>query len=130
MAKEDFMPVAEQHNVIANGTAVKGDINTNGDIRVDGGIEGTINSKGKVIIGEKGLVKGQVFAANIDIMGTVTGDMIATSTMTLKSTAKVTGNIQTVTIVIEQNAILNGNCKMGKLEPQCASTPATDKEKK
>lgn len=124
MAKEEFMPVAEQHNVIANGTTVKGDITTNGDIRVDGSIEGTINSKGKVIIGEKGIVKGKIFAANIDIMGSVTGDMVATNTITLKSTAKVTGNIQTVTIVIEQNAVLNGNCKMGKFEPQAAPAPA------
>ncbi|MCQ2336774.1 MAG: polymer-forming cytoskeletal protein [Paludibacteraceae bacterium] len=130
MAKEEFIPTAEQHNVIANGTTVKGDITTNGDIRVDGGIEGTINSKGRVIIGEKGLVKGKIVAANIDIMGSVTGDMVATGTMTLKSTAKVIGNIQTVTIVIEQNAILNGNCKMGKFEPQAAPAPATDNAKK
>ncbi len=129
MGKDDFMPVSAQQNVIANGTLVKGDITSNGDIQIDGNLEGTVVSKSKVIVGEKGVIKGTINAANVEIMGTVTGDITASNTMSLKSTAKVNGNLKTVTIVIEQNAVLNGNCKMGKDEPQAApaapATPAT-----
>ncbi|MCQ2369841.1 MAG: polymer-forming cytoskeletal protein [Paludibacteraceae bacterium] len=124
MGKDEEILSSSQLNVIANGTIIKGDITTNGDIKIDGNLEGTIITKSKVIVGEKGVLKGTINASNIEIMGTVTGDMTAANAMTLKSTANVTGNIRTVTIVIEQNAQFNGNCKMGKEEPQAAPAPA------
>lgn len=124
MGKDEEILSSSQLNVIANGTTIKGDITTNGDIKIDGNLEGTIITKSKVIVGEKGVLKGTINASNIEIMGTVTGDMTATNAIILKSTAKITGNIRTNTIVIEQNAQFNGNCKMGKEEPQAAPAPA------
>ena len=50
MGKDDFMPVSAQQNVIANGTLVKGDITSNGDIQIDGSLEGTVVSKSKVLL--------------------------------------------------------------------------------
>jgi cytoskeletal protein CcmA (bactofilin family) len=56
-----------EHNVIVAGTIIKGDITTDGDFRIDGKIEGTIASKGRIIVGNSGNITGTVKAENIDV---------------------------------------------------------------
>lgn len=129
MAQDQNLNTA--HNLIASGTIIKGEINSAVDIRVDGSIEGTIFSKGKVVIGEKGVVNGEIKASNIDIMGNVKGNISSASTLSLKSSGVITGDINTQTLIIEQGAVFNGNCKMGK-EPEVApaAAPAAKEQKK
>lgn len=119
---QDQNPITA-HNLIASGTIIKGEINSNADIRIDGSIEGTIFSKGRVVLGEKGTVKGEIKAANVDIMGSLTGNIFTSNTISLKSTGKINGDINTQTLIIEEGAQFNGNCKMGK-EPEIAPAPA------
>ncbi len=118
MAKIEEVSTGLSHNVIAQGTYVKGEITTNNDIRIDGSIEGIINSKGKVVVGDKGIISGEIKAANVDIMGNIIGNINATDTLSLKSTGKIKGNIITSTLIIEQGAIFNGGCKMGGQEKE------------
>jgi cytoskeletal protein CcmA (bactofilin family) len=106
-----------EHNVIAAGTIIKGDITTDGDFRIDGKIEGTIQSKGRIIVGNSGSILGTVKAENIDVMGYIEGTIVTNDTLTLKSTAKVKGDIQTSILDIEQRAEFNGTCTMGKETP-------------
>lgn len=113
MAKTENQYSSSTHNLIATGTTIKGEINTTCDIRIDGTIEGIVTSKGKVVIGDNGLVNGEIKAANVDIMGAVKGEINATDTLSLKSSGKIDGNIKTTTLIIEQGAQFNGNCKMG-----------------
>lgn len=113
-----------EHNVIAAGTIIKGDITTDGDFRIDGKIEGTIASKGRVIVGNSGCITGTIKAENIDVMGRIEGTIIATDTLTLKSTAKVKGDINTCILDIEQRAEFNGTCTMGKEATAPAAAPA------
>lgn len=103
-----------EHNVIAAGTIIKGDITTDGDFRIDGKIEGTIASKGRIIVGNSGNITGTVKAENIDVMGYIEGTIIVNDTLSLKSTAKVKGDIRTSILDIEQRAEFNGTCSMGK----------------
>lgn len=106
-----------EHNVIAAGTIIKGDIITDGDFRIDGKIEGTIQSKGRIIVGNSGSILGTVKAENIDVMGYIEGTIVTNDTLTLKSTAKVKGDIKTSILDIEQRAEFNGTCTMGKETP-------------
>lgn len=103
-----------EHNVIAAGTIIKGDITTDGDFRIDGKVEGTIASKGRVIVGNSGSIVGTIKAENIDVMGYIEGTIITHDTLSLKSSAKVKGDIQTSILDIEQRAEFNGTCSMGK----------------
>lgn len=121
MAQEQNLNTA--HNLIASGTIIKGEINSAVDIRVDGSIEGIVFSKGKVVVGEKGVVNGEIKASNIDIMGSVKGNINAVNTLSLKASGNITGDITTQTLIIEQGAVFNGNCKMGKEQEPVIAQP-------
>lgn len=118
---------AAEHNVIAAGTVIKGDITTDGDFRIDGKIEGTITSKGRIIVGNSGSIVGTVKASNIDVMGYIEGTIVVSEILSLKSTAKIKGDINTSILDIEQHAEFNGTCTMGKETP---AQPTSKDQKK
>lgn len=109
MAK-DVMEV--EHNTLSFGTKVTGDIVAEGDFRLDGTVEGTIICKGKVVIGTKGVMLGTLTCANAEIMGQVKGTMHISDTLSLKSTARVEGELDTKTLSIEPQAVFSGTCDM------------------
>lgn len=112
-------------NIIAKGTQVQGSINTNGDCRIDGIVKGNIMSKAKVIIGQSGVVEGNVVCANIEIEGNVKAETLSVSELIfLKSTANLIGNITAGKIAIEPGAEFSGNCKMNNIKSAPASAPA------
>lgn len=100
-------------NIIAGGTQVQGNIVTTGDCRIDGVVKGNIISKSKVIIGQKGMVEGNITCQNIDIEGILSSESLNVSELvTLKATANVKGNILTNKIAIEPGAEFSGTCRM------------------
>jgi cytoskeletal protein CcmA (bactofilin family) len=99
-------------NLIANGTTLKGDIQTESDFRIDGILNGTINSKGKVIVGESGKVEGEIHCKNADISGRVNGNIESGELLSLKASAKVTGEVITSKLSIEEGAEFSANCRM------------------
>jgi cytoskeletal protein CcmA (bactofilin family) len=100
------------HNILAVGTSVKGDITTEVDFRLDGKIEGNILCNGKIVIGPKGHIVGNIISVNAEIMGHVEGSMKISGKLTFKATAVVKGDIQTQTLEVEPNAVFNGTCVM------------------
>jgi len=102
-------------NLIGAGTGIEGEVNSNGDIRVDGSITGGVHSKAKVVIGNTGLVEGNVTCQNADVSGTVKGNLTVTETLFLKSTAKINGDIYTAKLIVEVGASFTGSCNMGPL---------------
>ncbi len=100
-------------NIIGEGTEIKGDINSNGDIRIDGKIHGKIFSKAKVVIGTTGEVNGDITCCNADISGKIDGEIKVQELLFLKSTSCIEGQITTEKLVIESGAEFNGECKMG-----------------
>ena len=100
------------HNTLAEGTVLKGGIQAEEDFRIDGIVEGTINCNGKIVVGEKGNVKGEVNCVNAELMGKLQGTIRTSGTLVLKSTAVYIGDAYIKTIEIEPGAIFNGTCTM------------------
>jgi cytoskeletal protein CcmA (bactofilin family) len=98
---------------VGNGTVLTGETTFKAMLRVDGQLSGQISSdSGTLIVGTQGKVEANIEVAVAMIHGTVNGDIIASQRLELGRAAKVTGNIQTPTLVIEQGAIFEGSCRM------------------
>ena len=103
-------------NLISNGTEITGDVKSNGDIRIDGLLTGNLNTKGKVVIGSTGKVKGEVLCKNSEVSGMVEGKISVGQLLTLKTSSKIVGDIITFKLSIEPGAKFTGNCKMSESE--------------
>ncbi len=103
-------------NLISNGTEITGDVKSNGDIRIDGLLTGNLNTKGKVVIGPTGKVKGEVICKNSEVSGIVEGKINVGQLLTLKNSSKIVGDIITFKLSIEPGARFTGNCKMSESE--------------
>ena len=125
MSKEQQINSGMAHNMLSAGTKIVGTITTNSDIRIDCEIEGDIVSKGKVVVGTLGVIKGTVDCLNAEVMGNITGQIKVKELLSVKATAKITGDIITKILAIEQKALFNGTCKMG--ETADAQQPAVKK---
>lgn len=107
-------PVVNANSVsrISEGTVVKGEITSPGDIRIDGEFEGRIVAKGRVVIGESARIKGDIVCANIDLFGKLSGDVFVKDTLALKAGCSVEGNLNVSKLYVELGSSFNGNCKM------------------
>lgn len=99
-------------STIAAGTTINGDIESDSDMRIDGNIIGNVFCKAKIVLGESGIIQGDVTAVNADLFGTVNGNVLVKDLVCLKSKSTVNGNIGTKRLQIEPNATFNGQCKM------------------
>ena len=109
-AKQIITPGA--HNTLAEGTVLKGEIKAEEDFRIDGVVEGIINCSGKIVIGPKGSVNGQVNCAHAELLGKLQGTIRTSGVLILKSTGVYLGDAYTKTMEIEPGAIFNGSCTM------------------
>ncbi len=100
-------------NLIGNGTSITGDINSNGDLRIDGALKGNLTISGKLVVGPSGNIEGNVTCQNADISGEIHGKVTVSELLSLKSSAKLLGDIITGKISIEPNATFTGTCNMG-----------------
>lgn len=111
MGKE-IETLRDQINIIGKGTTIKGDIDCNGDMRIDGKVTGNIQISGKIVIGPSGDIKGQINCKNSEIEGKVEGKIFVNELLVLKNTASILGDIATSKLAIEPGAMFTGNCKM------------------
>jgi cytoskeletal protein CcmA (bactofilin family) len=100
---------------VGSGTVITGESTFKSMLRVDGRYSGRINSTGgTLIVGSGGQVDANIEVAVAQIHGVVTGDIVASDRVELGRAAKLTGNIQTPSLVIEQGAVFEGSCKMSQ----------------
>jgi cytoskeletal protein CcmA (bactofilin family) len=99
-------------SMIGAGTVLKGDITSNGDLRIDGTLKGNIIGSAKVIIGANGVVEGDISGQQADIMGKVTGSIRVKDLLQLKNGSVVNGNISAGKLQVEPSATFNGQCHM------------------
>lgn len=105
--------LSNSSNNIGKGTYLEGNIETYGNIRIEGKVKGNIKSKSKVALGPSSQVEGNIIAQNADLEGEVNGRIEVTDLLVLKSTAVINGDILTGKMVVETGAVFNGTCKMG-----------------
>jgi cytoskeletal protein CcmA (bactofilin family) len=110
---------------VGNGTTLTGEASFKGMLRVDGGLSGRVSSAdGTLIVSTNGRVDANVEVAVAQIFGTVNGDITATKRIEMGRVAKVTGNIQTPALVIENGALFEGSCRMMQIKEDAEKTSA------
>ncbi len=114
-------------NLVGTGTTIKGEINSKGDIRVDGKVIGEVRSKGKIVVGDTGIIEGDIFCLNADFSGKINGKADVTELLSLKASAVFLGDIITNKLSIEPGARFTGTCSM---EKDAAVQQPPDKEEK
>ncbi|MBQ7192705.1 MAG: polymer-forming cytoskeletal protein [Paludibacteraceae bacterium] len=102
------------YNALTAGSKIIGTVIADSDIRIDGQVEGEVQSTGKVVIGEKGMVKGTITCQNAEIMGALDGKIAVSQTLALRATSRLTAEVKTQTLIVEPNAVFNGTCSMSK----------------
>lgn len=116
-------------NLISNGTEITGDVKSNGDIRIDGALTGNLSTKGKVVIGPTGKVKGEVLCRNSEVSGQVEGKISVSQLLNLKASSKIFGDIVTSKLAIEPGARFTGTCAMSESETNGGSSNTKGSEK-
>jgi len=112
MSKNEQEALSQNINRISQGTEIIGSINALGDVRIDGILEGNLTSKGRVVIGEAGRIKGDLICKNVDIWGYLAGKIMASESTNFKAMAVVVGDITSSKLYIEAGAKFNGSCTM------------------
>jgi len=104
-------------NIISEGTHIKGDVIASGDIRIDGTLTGNIEAKGKLVIGPKGKVEGEINCNNIELSGLIKGKVIVQELLNMKSSAQIFGDIIVGKLSVEPGSVFTGNCSMSGNKP-------------
>jgi len=113
MAKYNNEPeVVASINIVGAGTVITGNVNCNGDIRIDGVLNGNLIAKGKVVIGEPGKIVGEVVCKSADVLGLFEGKLFVSDLLSLKATSTVKGEVIAGKLAIEPNCKFTGNCRM------------------
>lgn len=95
-------------NHLAAGTEVKGDIVTQGDIRIDGKVNGSIISKGKLVVGNTGEIEGEINCVTGNVSGTIRGVVHVSEMLKVQATGKLSGEITYGKLSVEPGAELEG----------------------
>ncbi|WGH74732.1 polymer-forming cytoskeletal protein [Tenacibaculum tangerinum] len=109
--KTNESKVAER-NIIGKNTKIIGEIISDGDFRIDGTLDGTIQTKGRVVVGSSGFIKGKVECANADVEGKFSGELFVSNTLTVKSSANINGDVVIGKLSVEPGASFNATCTM------------------
>ncbi len=99
-------------NRIVEGTAIKGDIVSHADFRLDGELTGNFNSNGKLVIGPAGMVKGDIICKNADIEGRFNGKIQVAEILNIKSKASIHGEVVCGKLSVEPGAEFSASCVM------------------
>jgi cytoskeletal protein CcmA (bactofilin family) len=99
-------------NIISNGTKIVGDLISEGDLRIDGTIEGNLKTPGKVVVGKSGVVKGTLNGTDAHFEGKFSGKLSLSGTLTLKSSAHIEGEVVIGKLEVEPGATFNVTCVM------------------
>ncbi|MCF8328898.1 MAG: polymer-forming cytoskeletal protein [Crocinitomicaceae bacterium] len=115
-----------EFNKILSGTEFTGDIVSDSNIQIEGDIIGNVSCSGKVLIGSSGKLKGNLVCVNAEIDGTVHGELTVENLLTMHSTARIKGDIQSTKLTIEEGAYFEGACVMKS--PMTTTTFTADLE--
>ena len=117
-------------NMIGTGTVITGDIQSEGDIRVDGTLKGSVKTSGKVVLGKDGVIEGDVVCKDADVSGIIKAKISVAQLLCLKSTAKLNGDIITNKLSVEPGASFTGSCSMGAVIKEIKNAEKQEQKEK
>lgn len=112
--KKDKMTTNDtsQQNIIAQGTTLIGDITSKGAFRIDGIVQGTLKTTGKIVLGKTGVINGTLEGENADFEGKFSGKLKLSGTLSLKASAHIEGEVEVGKLSVEPGATFNAVCSM------------------
>lgn len=103
---------ADARAYLDRGSKLSGKVSFEGPARIDGEVDGEINAKDALTIGETAVVTAQIRAASVTVAGKVSGDIVATQRIEIRPSAKVNGNLTAPVLVVQEGALFEGHCSM------------------
>ena len=110
--KQEETGQARAQSLIQQGVTVRGDIRAEGDVRLEGAVEGSVTTKGRIIIGATGAIQADIEASEILVMGKVNGKIVGRRRIELRKGARVEGDLSTQALVIEEGVFFQGQSQM------------------
>ena len=110
LKKKDKPQKVSERNVIGSNTSIIGDVISEGDFRIDGKVDGTIKTAGRVVIGKLGSASGKIECGDADIEGTFVGELFVENLLTLKASAKISGDVKAGKLSVEPDAEFDATC--------------------
>ena len=104
--------VSREQNKISQGTKIVGDIVAKGAFRIEGTVEGTVTTPGKVVVGKSGFISGTLTCENADFEGKFSGELDIADTLTLRSSSHIEGEVLVGKLAVEPGATFNASCAM------------------
>jgi cytoskeletal protein CcmA (bactofilin family) len=108
---KNIVQAGQNLNLLVEGSSIQGDLNAKGDVRIDGELRGNIHSTGRVALGSKSKVTGNVICQFADVGGHIQGNVEAES-LTLRAHCRINGDIKTSRLIVEEGAQFSGACSM------------------
>ena len=110
MAKKNFIDDISVNTIVGPGALISGNVTVSGFLRIDGDIDGNVQTQGRVIIGEEARIRGNIHATSVSVGGIVQGDIIAPDYVVILSSGMVIGSVLTKKLRVDDNVILHGFC--------------------
>jgi cytoskeletal protein CcmA (bactofilin family) len=111
---------------IDEGSEIEGRYTFSGTVMLNGRFKGEISTTDTLIIGDKGVMNGDVRAGQVLIRGEVVGNVSAAERVELKRTARVFGDVEAPVVVVEEGVLFEGHCRMTKANPNTEPLPTRD----
>jgi cytoskeletal protein CcmA (bactofilin family) len=117
----------DEVTIISAGVLIEGKLSSNGNIRIDGTINGNVVADGNITVGENGEINGELNGEVITVGGKVIGSVTAKEKLTLEAKSFLKGDLLTKILVIDAGAIFDGKSSMNSGEPQPPMLPFESK---
>jgi len=115
--RDEKLQLKDAETIIGPSVKVKGEFNGQGDIIVEGVLEGSLKTGNRLRVGDKAKIKASIEAKDCSISGEVTGNLKIKGSLEVSATAKITGDIEVSSLSIEKGAQINGRISMGGVAP-------------
>ncbi|MBM4175745.1 MAG: polymer-forming cytoskeletal protein [Ignavibacteria bacterium] len=112
---------SDELSILSNNVQIKGNISAQGNFRIEGQVEGDVNVRGNLFLGETATVRGNITSNNFTCNGTVQGKIMIEDKLVIEKKSKITGDITTKALIVEEGAEINGKCIMSsgsKIQPE------------
>ena len=111
---------------IDEGSEIEGKYTFSGTVMLNGRFKGEISTTDTLIIGDKGVINGDIRAGQVLVSGEVVGNVSAAERIELKRTARVFGDVEAPVVVVEEGVLFEGHCRMTKVNPNTEALPTRD----